>query len=101
MNYWNDSLLAYKNAGKDESEHVLGPEEIAFCKDLEQLLSSAIELQERSELLFLDERSVLFKAESSGSVQLSKAQVDGDADLSSAESFASAQDQVTSFFVII
>lgn len=66
---------------------VLGPEEASFCRDLHQLLEAAIELQNKSEMLFLDEQSVLFREESTP--------VPGqEADMSGGESFASAQDMV-------
>lgn len=90
INYWEDALAAYRSNDKVGPLAVLGPEEAAFCRDLQLLLEAAIELQERSELLFLDERSVLFHPGSG--VQRSDHGIDGD--LSGAESFASAQDQV-------
>lgn len=90
INYWEDALDAYRSIDRSEPLSVLGAEEAAFCKDLQQLLDSALELQERSELLFLDERSVLFRPESNSAVEDQGL----DTDLSGAESFASAQDQV-------
>ncbi|CAH1105664.1 unnamed protein product [Psylliodes chrysocephalus] len=91
IGYWEDALAAYRNTTKDGSAPfaVLGPEETAFCKDIQQLLEYAIELQENSEMLFLDEMSILFRSESGvkeGTVK--------DVDLSGGESFASAQDMV-------
>lgn len=95
IGYWEDALAAYRNTTKDGSAPfaVLGPEETAFCKDIQQLLEYAIELQENSEMLFLDEMSILFRSESGvkeGTVK--------DVDLSGGESFASAQDMVRSFY---
>ncbi|XP_018332761.1 mitoguardin [Agrilus planipennis] len=92
INYWEDALAAYRSqeTSGDGALAVLGPEETAFCKDLQQLLESALELQEKSELLFLDERSVLFKAGSG--THPSDPGVETEA--SGGESFASAQDQV-------
>lgn len=92
ISYWEDALTAYRSNEKGGPLAVLGPEEAAFCRDLQLLLESAVELQERSELLFLDERSVLFRPGSGA--QPSDHDVDGEGDLSGAESFASAQDQV-------
>lgn len=87
INYWEDALAVYrlKELG---APAVLGPEEAGFCRDLQQLLEAALELQERSEMLFLDERSVLFRPGSRDHGE------DVDADISGAESFASAQDMV-------
>lgn len=91
INYWEDALAVYRSSELG-TPAVLGPEEAAFCRDLQQLLDAALELQERSEMLFLDERSVLFRPGSRD-----KHSSDGvDADLSGAESFASAQDMVIS-----
>ncbi|XP_066260011.1 mitoguardin [Euwallacea similis] len=88
ISYWEDALAVYRS--KDNgSLAMLSPEEAGFCKDLQLLLDSAIELQENSEMLFLDERSVLFRPESG------REENNGiDTDLSGGESFASAQDQV-------
>lgn len=92
ISYWEDALSAYKS--KDGTSTgpltILSPEEAGFCRDLQQLLELALELQDNSEILFLDERSILFKRESDG-----RNNENGlDADLSGGESFASAQDQV-------
>lgn len=88
INYWEDALAVYRSLEGGGPLAVLGPEEAGFCRDLQQLLEAALDLQERSEMLFLDERSVLFRPGS-------KDQDQGmDADISGGESFASAQDQV-------
>lgn len=87
INYWEDALAVYRTRELG-APAVLGPEEAAFCRDLQQLLEAALELQERSEMLFLDERSVLFRPGSQDQGE------DVDADISGAESFASAQDMV-------
>ncbi|XP_044759269.1 mitoguardin [Coccinella septempunctata] len=87
ITYWEDALSAYRSKDASGPLAVLGPEEASFCRDLHNLLESAIELQNTSEMLFLDERSVLFRGESTP--------VPGqDADISGGESFASAQDMV-------
>ncbi|XP_057671515.1 mitoguardin [Diorhabda carinulata] len=90
--YWEDALSAYRNNIDDGTTNlpVLGPEETAFCKDLQQLLEYAIELQENSEMLFLDEMSILFRSES-GNKDTAPGK---DVNLSEGESFASAQDMV-------
>lgn len=89
ISYWEDALAVYRSKdGAGGPLAMLSPEEAGFCKDLQLLLDSAIELQENSEMLFLDERSVLFRPESGRDAY------GLDADLSGGESFASAQDQV-------
>lgn len=89
IGYWEDALAAYRSKDGAGPLTVLSPEEAGFCKDLQQLLELALELQEHSEMLFLDERSVLFRSES-GIKEGNALAVD----LSEGESFASAQDQV-------
>ncbi|CAG9864491.1 unnamed protein product [Phyllotreta striolata] len=86
IGYWEDALSAYRDCPCPSA--VLGPEESAFCRDLRQLLDFAVELQENSEMLFLDEMSVLFRSES-GARDAAQ-----EADLSGGESFASARDVV-------
>lgn len=83
-------MAVYRSNEKGGPLAVLGPEEASFCRDLQQLLEAALDLQDRSEMLFLDERSVLFRP---GSATL-HSDHGVDADLSGGESFASAQDQV-------
>lgn len=90
INYWEDALSVYRSNEGGGPLAVLGPEEAGFCRDIQQLLEAALELQERSEMLFLDERSVLFRP-GSGTQQSDHGL---DADISGGESFASAQDQV-------
>lgn len=90
ISYWEDALAAYKSRDGAAPLAVLSSEEAGFCRDLQQLLELALELQENSEMLFLDERSILFKPESA-----IKEENGFETDLSGGESFASAQDQVT------
>lgn len=88
---WEDALAKYRDKDSVPGQlAMLSPEESGFCKDLQLLLDSAIELQENSEILFLDERSVLFRPDSARDVN------GLDTDFSGGESFASAQDQVKS-----
>ncbi|XP_014256635.1 mitoguardin isoform X2 [Cimex lectularius] len=88
INYWEDALAAYQNG-------TVGPlcltdqEEAQFASDLQQLLEIAYKLQRKCELLFLDQRSVLFRAD--GSIR--EDSFHGDT-FSSAESFVSAQDEI-------
>lgn len=89
IGYWEDALAAYRSKDGPGPLTVLSPEEAGFCKDLQQLLELALELQEHSEMLFLDERSVLFRSDSGIREENALA-----VDLSEGESFASAQDQV-------
>ncbi|KAK9885188.1 hypothetical protein WA026_010695 [Henosepilachna vigintioctopunctata] len=87
ISYWEDALSAYRSKDASGPLAVLSREEASFCRDLHQLLESAIDLQNTSEMLFLDERSILFRGEVTP--------VPGqDADISGGESFASAQDMV-------
>ncbi|XP_068902701.1 mitoguardin isoform X1 [Tenebrio molitor] len=90
INYWEDALALYRSRDGGGTLAVLGPEEATFCRDLQHLLDAAIELQDKSEMLFLDQRSVLFRPDSG--THLSENGID--ADLSGGESFASAQDIV-------
>lgn len=89
INYWEDALNSYQSQSitEDESE---------FGHEIQNLLDSAWNLQEQSELLFLDQRSVLFRNDSSNaSRKISRADRSGsDPNFDSAESFASALDQV-------
>lgn len=88
---WEDALTAHGALSSiDESE---------FCREIQNLLDLAYNLQDQSELLFLDERSVLFREESN--VDESERRLkdvnrfSSDPNLDSAESFASALDQVS------
>ncbi|KAH8409049.1 hypothetical protein KR009_005826 [Drosophila setifemur] len=110
INFWEDALAAHYSPGGLPAL-LTTAEDSEFCREIENLLSMAYTLQEQSELLFLDQRSVLFREEhsideaeeeaantdddrrshKSGSV-LSRAGSDPNFD--SAESFASALDQV-------
>lgn len=89
INFWEDALVAYQTpTTAEESE---------FCREIQSLLDIAWQLQDQSELLFLDQRSVLFR---DGSVASEKRQLQrsmSDPNFDSAESFASALDQVGVF----
>lgn len=81
INYWEDALAA----------HSLGsaqPEDAEFFREIQNLLDIAYTLQEQSELLFLDERSCLFRTQEVSEKDLQ------DPNFDSAESFASALDQI-------
>lgn len=78
INFWEDALAA----------HSLGsaqPEDAEFFREIQSLLEIAYQLQEQSELLFLDERSCLFRTQPEDTQ---------DPNFDSAESFASALDQI-------
>ncbi|KAH8273392.1 hypothetical protein KR018_008632 [Drosophila ironensis] len=109
INFWEDALAAHYSPGGLPAL-LTSAEDSEFCREIQNLLEMAYTLQEQSELLFLDQRSVLFREEhsideaeeeagndddrrsrKSGSV-LSRAGSDPNFD--SAESFASALDQV-------
>ncbi|KAJ9574967.1 hypothetical protein L9F63_007857, partial [Diploptera punctata] len=91
INYWDDALAAYTSmSGAGGPLAVTSVEEAEFSKDLQGLLDAAYRLQDQCELLFLDQRSVLFRTDSS-------TRLHGDtstAITSSPESFVSAQDEV-------
>lgn len=91
INFWEDALSSIQNLSV---EHI---DDSEFCAEIQSLLDSAWSLQEQSELLFLDQRSVLFRAESSHAASRRLARDerhDSDPNFDSAESFASALDQV-------
>lgn len=88
INYWEDALVAYQTPPSVEDSE--------FCREIQSLLDIAWQLQDQSELLFLDQRSVLFRDESMASERhLSRLERSmSDPNFDSAESFASALDQV-------
>lgn len=98
INYWEDALSALQSPDNTE--------ESEFYQEIQSLLDGAFSVQEQSELLFLDQRSVLFRNESHASSSaagtsgrrlghLLRDQSHGsDPNFDSAESFASALDQV-------
>ncbi|XP_063241749.1 mitoguardin [Bacillus rossius redtenbacheri] len=96
INYWDDALAAYTSgggagaAGAAGAAAVTTAEEAQFCRDLQRLVDAAYELQDQCELLFLDQRSVLFHTDTS-----SRHYGDALSSFTSApESFASAQDEI-------
>lgn len=96
IGYWEDALAAHTTPG---TLALMSPEESEFCKELHNLLDIAYALQEQSELLFLDERSVLFREEELREGSLRGSLVNGhhrrsDPNIDSGESFASALDQI-------
>ncbi|CAK1550116.1 unnamed protein product [Leptosia nina] len=110
INYWEDALAAFSvnaRGGGAGTLALTSPEEAEFCREIQELLQNAYLLQERCELLFLDQRSVLFRSESGGGegslgrVRLLSTHTAHTGSEhtrkehhSSAESFASAEDQV-------
>ncbi|KAG6457570.1 hypothetical protein O3G_MSEX010381 [Manduca sexta] len=123
INYWEDALAAFSlgaRGGVTGTLALTSPEEAEFCREIQELLQNAYMLQERCELLFLDQRSVLFRSESGGATAGDAASAGGIGGAggvaggrrsrllsthttsshtkrehhSSAESFASAEDQV-------
>ncbi|XP_054282090.1 mitoguardin-like [Macrosteles quadrilineatus] len=89
INYWEDALALYTTKGPTLA--LTSEEEAEFSSELQKLVEAAYSLQEQCELLFLDQRSVLFRADSSVRDGLSEHR---SGDYSSPESFVSAQDQV-------
>ncbi|XP_063529415.1 mitoguardin [Cydia strobilella] len=112
INYWEDALAAFSlgaRGGVSGTLALTSPEEAEFCREIQELLQNAYLLQERCELLFLDQRSVLFRSESGGGGDAGSGDAGRRSRLlsthtgsshtrrehhSSAESFASAEDQV-------
>ncbi|XP_023941567.2 mitoguardin [Bicyclus anynana] len=111
INYWEDALAAFSvgaRGGVTGTLALTSPEEAEFCREIQDLLQNAYLLQERCELLFLDQRSVLFRSESGGAgagegsagrrTRLLSSHTASEHTRkehhSSAESFASAEDQV-------
>uniref|UniRef100_A0A1B6CGB2 Mitoguardin n=1 Tax=Clastoptera arizonana TaxID=38151 RepID=A0A1B6CGB2_9HEMI len=91
INYWEDALSSYNYKTSGQPLALTCEEEAEFSKQLEILLEAAYHLQEQCELLFLDQRSVLFRADSS----VRDADFDGRSGyISSAESFVSCQDEI-------
>lgn len=87
INYWEDALVAYQTPTTHEDSE--------FCREIQSLLDIAWQLQDQSELLFLDQRSVLFREESVASERRKALERSmSDPNFDSAESFASALDQV-------
>ncbi|CAH0726063.1 unnamed protein product, partial [Brenthis ino] len=109
INYWEDALAAFSigaRGGVTGTLALTSPEEAEFCREIQDLLQNAYLLQERCELLFLDQRSVLFRSESGGAGEGSvgrrtrllsshtASEHTRKEHHSSAESFASAEDEV-------
>ncbi|KAK6632485.1 hypothetical protein RUM44_007527 [Polyplax serrata] len=95
ISYWEDALAAYSTRITGTANlAVTNVEDAEFSRELQKILDSAYSLQEESELLFLDQRSVLFRTESSVKLVSDAGEVDSRASLSCAESFVSAQDEV-------
>lgn len=118
INFWEDALAAHYSPGGVPAS-LTTAEDSEFCREIQNLLEMSYTLQEQSELLFLDQRSVLFREEHS----IDETEEDGlgagasgvgdedddrrsrksvsvlsragsDPNFDSAESFASALDQV-------
>lgn len=94
ISYWEDALTGRNDI---DIPSRLSADQEEFCRELQNLLDAAYNLQENGELLFLDERSVLYRDDEK------KTQVgnlsnghrsSSDPNMDSAESFASALDQV-------
>lgn len=106
INYWEDALASHYSPGGVPAQFTT-VEESEFCREIQNLLDMAYTLQDHSEMLFLDQRSILFREE--GSVNEADEEVEADErssrksiisrtasdpNFDSAESFASALDQV-------
>lgn len=91
INFWEDALVAYQTPTT--------PEDSEFCRDIQNLLDLAWQLQDQSELLFLDQRSILFRNGSHAKGESALHRSLSDPNFDSAESFASALDQVCEFSI--
>ncbi|XP_058054669.1 mitoguardin [Anopheles bellator] len=101
ISYWEDALTERDETGLPGR---LNGDQEEFCRELHSLLDAAYTLQEQGELLFLDERSVLYRDEDRKKAIMSNGMGLGmlsnghrsssDPNFDSAESFASALDQV-------
>ncbi|XP_058117296.1 mitoguardin [Anopheles ziemanni] len=98
VSYWEDAL-----AGRNDMDIPgrINADQEEFCRELQNLLDAAYNLQEQGELLFLDERSVLYRDDEKRAITngeqmgLTNGHRSGsDPNFDSAESFASALDQV-------
>lgn len=102
ISYWYEVLEAYQRQSRAGGTLAIpSAEEAEFTAHLQELLDDAYRLQEQGDQLFHDERSILFKAESSargaGSVAASLSEYRSNTNsgvVSSPESFVSAQDEV-------
>ncbi|EDX16507.1 GD24570 [Drosophila simulans] len=110
INFWEDALAAHYSPGGLPAL-LTTAEDSEFCREIQNLLEMAYTLQEQSELLFLDQRSVLFREEHSiDEVEEEAGEADDDRrshklgsvfvgagsnrNFDSAESFVSALDEV-------
>ncbi|KAG8237938.1 hypothetical protein J437_LFUL017312 [Ladona fulva] len=106
ISYWEDAIKSYVCRGGPLGDSGAKPlpvttaEEAEFSKELDNLLESAYKLQYECELLFLDQRSVLFRDDTSSVREWVTAGATRGSETSSrrniaspTESFASAQDQ--------
>ena len=90
INFWEDALSAHALGGTMQKS-----EDSEFFREIQNLLDIAYSLQEQSELLFLDERSVLFRHdETDDNDDMRVKRSNSDPNFDSAESFASALDQI-------
>lgn len=100
INHWEDALATHShNSPGGFPAALTTAEESEFCREIQNLLDMAYTLQDQSELLFLDQRSVLFREEPQieNERELSQNRLirtNSDPNFDSAESFASALDQV-------
>jgi hypothetical protein len=85
INIWEDALAAHSLGNNQNAQH----EDAEFFREIQNLLEIAYGLQEQSELLFLDERSCLFRTTNDDDAKAIQ-----DPDFDSGESFASALDKI-------
>lgn len=58
ISYWEDALAAYGTKSGSASLAVTNAEDAEFSRELQKILDAAYNLQEESELLFLDQVSL-------------------------------------------
>ncbi|KAL5239253.1 hypothetical protein ACI65C_006663 [Semiaphis heraclei] len=91
ISFWEDALIAFSgNNSTMVSNKLMSTEDSQFCKELQLLVDSAYSLQDQCQLLFLDQRSVLFRVQQNGNGDTLKF----DDRRSSVDSFVSARTDV-------
>ncbi|XP_050528580.1 mitoguardin isoform X2 [Daktulosphaira vitifoliae] len=68
ISFWEDALSAFTTG--NSTNKLMSTEDAQFCKELQLLVDSAYSLQDQCQLLFLDQRSVLFRVHRNGDVDL-------------------------------
>ncbi|XP_050438385.1 mitoguardin [Adelges cooleyi] len=91
ISFWEDALLSFSGASGNSSNRLMSTEDTQFYKELQLLVDSAYSLQDQCQLLFLDQRSVLFRVHHNGNDEDT---LHPDDRRSSVDSFVSARTDV-------